>query len=353
MSIYVDIKKSMGNFSLSAKFEAENETMGLLGSSGCGKSMTLKCIAGIMTPDKGRIVLNDRVLFDSDRHINLMPQERKTGYLFQNYALFPHMTVEENIAVGIHGSKAEKKELVREKISSFYLSGLETRYPAQISGGQQQRVALARIFASEPDIIMLDEPFSALDSHLKWQIELETVKALEKYTGTILFVSHNRDEIYRLCERIAVIEHGHMESIHDKNEMFAAPKTLAASKLTGCKNHSRAKKIGEHELYAIDWDCSLKSATVVPDDLKYVGIRAHYLAMSDEGSIENLFSCRIERVIDDTFSMMILVTSNKEKNAGGEVVWQIDKDLWQTICHNGLPQELLLTMPADKLLLLG
>ncbi len=352
MSIYVDIKKSMGTFSLSAKFEAENEIMGLLGSSGCGKSMTLKCIAGIMTPDKGRIVLNDRVLFDSDKSINLMPQERKTGYLFQNYALFPHMTVAENIAVGIHGSKEMKQELVREKINAFYLSGLEARYPAQISGGQQQRVALARIFASEPDIIMLDEPFSALDSHLKWQIELETVKALEKYTGTILFVSHNRDEVYRLCKRIAVIEHGHMESIHDKSEMFAAPKTLAASKLTGCKNHSRAKKIGEHELYAIDWDCSLKSEAVVPDDLKYVGIRAHYLVMSAKETIENQLSCRVERVIEDTFSMMILVTSDKEKNTGGEIVWQIDKDLWQKICHNGLPQELSLTMPADKLLLL-
>ncbi|MBP2632027.1 MAG: ABC-type sulfate/molybdate transport system, ATPase component [Firmicutes bacterium] len=248
MSIYVDIKKSLGRFSLDVQVEAENEILGLLGASGCGKSMTLKCIAGIVKPDYGKIVVNDRVLFDSEKKINLTPQERKTGYLFQNYALFPHMTVEENIAVGIRRPKSEQEKIVKEKIATFYLDGLEKRYPGQISGGQQQRVALARIFASEPDIIMLDEPFSALDNHLKWQMELETMKVLENYKGTILFVSHSRDEVYRLCDRTAVISDGKLEVVCDKKEMFNSPKTLAASRLTGCKNHSRAEKIGDYQM---------------------------------------------------------------------------------------------------------
>ncbi|MDF2632452.1 MAG: ABC-type sulfate/molybdate transport system, ATPase component, partial [Caproiciproducens sp.] len=180
MSISVDITKTLGNFRLNVKFEAQDEILALLGASGSGKSMTLKCIAGVEKPDAGRIVLGGRVLFDSEQKINLSPQKRKTGYLFQHYALFPNMTVEENIAAGICAPKREKGEKIQEKIKAFYLNGLEKHYPSQISGGQQQRVALARILASEPEILMLDEPFSALDSYLRWQMEQEMSGVLEK-----------------------------------------------------------------------------------------------------------------------------------------------------------------------------
>ncbi len=164
MSLSVDIEKKLGAFHLRSKFEVPDETMALLGASGCGKSMTLKCIAGIVTPDRGRIVLGDRVLFDSEKKINLPPQQRKVGYLFQQYALFPNMSVEQNILCGIRsGDKAEKRCVLAEKIRMFRLEGLEKKHPAQLSGGQQQRVALARILCSEPEAILLDEPFSALD----------------------------------------------------------------------------------------------------------------------------------------------------------------------------------------------
>jgi molybdate transport system ATP-binding protein len=352
MAIYVDIQKSLGSFSLAIKFEAKDEILGLLGASGCGKSMTLKCIAGIIKPDAGKIILNNRVLFDSAQKINLTPQERKTGYLFQNYALFPHMTVAENIAVGIHQPKHDREKIVREKIAAFYLEGLEKRYPGQISGGQQQRVALARIFAAEPEIIMLDEPFSALDNHLKWQIELETMKVLEQYKGTIIFVSHSRDEVYRLCERTAVITNGKIEQISAKKKLFTNPETLASSRLTGCKNHSKAEKISDYTIRAIDWHCLLTSKKPVPDNINYVGVRAHYFEYLNpqESSPINCLNCKIERVIEDTFSMMIIVRNESELGLGSEIVWQVAKDEWQKICGRG--SNLSLKIPTDQLLFL-
>ena len=191
MSLYVDIEKRLGAFRLQSKFEVADETLALLGASGCGKSVTLKCIAGIMTPDRGRIVLNGRVLFDSEKRTDLTPQQRRVGYLFQQYALFPNMTVEQNILCGIRaGSRSEKRALAAEKLRMFRLEGLEKKYPAQLSGGQQQRVALARILCSEPQAILLDEPFSALDSYLKWNLELELSDLLAGFRGPILWVSH-------------------------------------------------------------------------------------------------------------------------------------------------------------------
>ena len=203
MSLYVDIEKRLGVFRLQSKFEVADETLALLGASGCGKSVTLKCIAGIMTPDRGRIVLNGRVLFDSEKKIDLTPQQRRVGYLFQQYALFPNMTVEQNILCGIRaGSRSEKRSLAAEKLRMFRLEGLEKKYPAQLSGGQQQRVALARILCSEPQAILLDEPFSALDSYLKWNLELELSDLLAGFRGPILWVSHDLGECYRNCQKV-------------------------------------------------------------------------------------------------------------------------------------------------------
>ena len=206
MSLYVDIEKRLGAFRLQSKFEVADETLALLGASGCGKSMTLKCIAGIVTPDRGRIVLNGRVLFDSEKSIDLTPQQRRVGYLFQQYALFPNMTVEQNILCGIReGRRSEKRALAAEKIRMFRLEGLEKKHPAQLSGGQQQRVALARILCSEPQAILLDEPFSALDSYLKWNLELELSDLLAGFRGPILWVSHDLGECCRNCQKVCVM----------------------------------------------------------------------------------------------------------------------------------------------------
>lgn len=167
MKLDVQIKKILRDFVLNVEFSVRDEVFTLLGASGCGKSMTLKMIAGIETPDAGRIILNGRTLFDSAKKINLPPQARRVGYLFQNYALFPNMTVSENILFAAVGTRDEKILRLKENLTRFELDGLEKSYPHELSGGQAQRVAFARVLASHAEILLLDEPFSALDSHLK------------------------------------------------------------------------------------------------------------------------------------------------------------------------------------------
>lgn len=194
MAVSVDIEKKLHGFTLKVKLESDGSPMGILGASGSGKSMTLRCIAGIQTPDSGRIVVNDKVLFDSEKKINLKPQERKVGYLFQNYALFPTMTVEKNIACGYRGDKKHLKAKVADYIERYQLNGLEKRYPGQLSGGQQQRVAIARAVVSNPKIILADEPTGNLDSKMGAEV-MELLHRLNKEDGrTIVMVTHNEEQ---------------------------------------------------------------------------------------------------------------------------------------------------------------
>ena len=205
MGITVDVKKKFGAFSLDIQFQSSASRIGILGASGCGKSMTLKSIAGIETPDEGEIIINETVVFDSRQKINVKPQKRNIGYLFQNYALFPTMTVAKNIAAGLKGTKQENQDRVREMIRRFQLEGLEERLPGELSGGQQQRVALARIMAYEPDVILLDEPFSALDAITKDAMHSWYLEIMEKIHLSTIFISHDIDEAIKLSDRIYIL----------------------------------------------------------------------------------------------------------------------------------------------------
>ena len=249
MSLIVDITRELGSFVLDAQFEAENGVTCLLGASGCGKSFTLKCIAGIEKPDRGHIELDGVVLFDSEKHINLPPQKRQVGYLFQNYALFPNMTVRQNILCGLNREKdREKKEKrLSEIIRLMQLDGLENHKPAQLSGGQQQRTALARILVNEPRMLMLDEPFSALDAHLRDSLKIELRDMLQEYGREVLMVTHSREEAYNMSRRIAVMDRGKLLCMKDTKELFADPGSVPAAVLTGCKNIAPARKVGEPE----------------------------------------------------------------------------------------------------------
>lgn len=275
MPVRVKIKKKLDNFCLDIDFQSTSRRIGILGASGCGKSMTLKSIAGIETPDEGEITVQGRTFFDRTRRINRKPQERKVGYLFQNYALFPTMTVEKNIAAGLRGSRKENEFRVREMVKKFRLEGLEKRLPGQLSGGQQQRAALARIMAYEPDMILLDEPFSALDMYLKDQLQREMVEMLEDYGGTVILVSHNRDEVYRFSEELLVIDQGRIVASGETEEIFKNPVNKEAARLTGCKNFSRVRRVDECTAEATDWGIMLHMERKIPDGTRWFGYRAH------------------------------------------------------------------------------
>lgn len=226
MALFVDIEKRLDAFDLHMQFEMQDEVLALLGGSGSGKSMTLKCIAGIEKPDRGKIVLDGRVLFDSEKHINLKPQERGVGYLFQQYALFPNMTVYQNITCGMKGAirrtgaRGMNLDMIRDIIDLVHLNGLEEKKPKQISGGEQQRVALARILVNQPDALLLDEPFSALDSALRKNLVRETYKLMKNYGKSVIFVTHDQKEAFRLSESVALIERGQITRKGSRDDIF-------------------------------------------------------------------------------------------------------------------------------------
>lgn len=343
MSLYVDIEKDLSSFTLKTKINQENGVLGFLGESGSGKSMTLKCIAGIERPSRGKIILNGRVLFDSEKGINLSTQDRKVGFLFQNYALFPHMTVTQNIQIGLEKlSKLEKDKITKEYINRLCLNGLEKRYPWQLSGGQQQRVALARALSTSPDILLLDEPFSALDYHLRSNMEKELIHILREYKGNIVFVTHNISEAYRVCDDIVVYNKGRAMPKRATADLFNNPKSLVEAKITGCKNISRAKRIDTNTIYAEDWGYTYKVDNEDPE-IKYVGIRAHHIEVIREKK-ENSNYYTIDNIVENPFSYTVCL-KNKEKKDYKKIQIDISKD----ICKFNVGDSILINFDREKL----
>ena len=325
MSLHVDIKKRLGSFVLESAFEQDGGVLGLLGASGCGKSMTLKCIAGIEKPDEGRIVLDGRVLYDSAARVNLPPQQRQVGYLFQNYALFPNMTVRQNIAVGLHREKDRRKREreLEDAIHLFQLDGLENHRPHQLSGGQQQRVALARILVNRPQLLMLDEPFSALDSHLRLRLQMELKERLSTFGRDVLMVTHSRDEAYHMCGRIAVMESGKIKIVKETKELFADPESICAAAITGCKNIASARKIGEYEVEVPDWGIRLTTAKPVRDDVTAVGIRAHYF---NTKTLQNRADVVYAGEMEEPFEVSVRFRWAGQRADTEPLLWRVSKE---------------------------
>lgn len=325
MSLSVDIEKRLGDFRLKVAFETAGGTLGLLGASGCGKSFTLKCIAGIETPDRGRIVLDGVTLFDSEQHIDLPPQKRKVGYLFQNYALFPNMTVRQNILCGLHDEKdkAKREQALREAIALMQLEGLEKHRPAQLSGGQQQRAALARILVSKPRLLMLDEPFSALDSHLREKLQLQMKELLASFGRDVLLVTHSRDEAYHMCSRIAVLDDGRLLSLTDTKNLFADPGSVSAAVLTGCKNIAAARKAGEYAVDVPEWGVQLRTVQPVRDGLKAVGIRAHYF---NAKAVQNRYAVEYLGEMEEPFEWIVQSRYKGQDPQAAPLWWRVPKD---------------------------
>lgn len=345
MELFVDIKKNLPGFTLNVQFEAGLDTLGLLGASGSGKSMTLRCIAGLEKPDKGRIALNRRVLFDSEKGINIPCRKRKIGFLFQNYALFPNMTVEENIGFALEDlDKKQRNSIVRQKIEMVKLEGLERRYPFQLSGGQQQRVGLARALTIEPEALLLDEPFSALDDHLRSHMVMQLMDTLSNYHGATLFVTHNMEEAYRICNKLVVLTDGRVEAQGDKEKLFQVPPTLATAQLTGCKNLSAAKCLSQNELEAVDWGVKLKTKDSLSKGLRHVGIRAHYIRLASENDKDNVFKCWPSFSSETPFRMTVYLSLGKKPSDPDDyqLQWDVSKEKWLEMQGRTLPWSICL-----------
>lgn len=311
----VDITKDLPSFNMKVQFQLEKGVLGLLGSSGSGKSMTLKCIAGIETPSSGIIRLGHKDFFNKKTKINLPSQKRKIGYLFQNYALFPNMNVLENIEIGlISNNKAANSLLSKEYIERLGLKDLEAQYPWQLSGGQQQRVALGRALITEPDILLLDEPFSALDYHLRLNMEKELLSILKTFNGQVIFVTHDIEEAYRISDNIVVFDKGIATLSRDKNDLFKNPRTLAEATLTGCKNISKATKIDPHTIYAENWGIEYHFTKKIPDSISHMGIRAHYIEIMSSNEDEDTYPFIVENIIENPFDFSVYVrTLNNDR----------------------------------------
>ena len=297
----VNIHKKLKEFDLDVNFELKKRRLGILGPSGCGKSMTLKSIAGIVDPNDGVISLitdEETIYFDSNKKINLKPQKRNVGYLFQNYALFPNMTVEENVAIGL--SKNDKK-IVSEMIKRFHLEGLEKRYPRQLSGGQQQRVALARILAYGPDVVLLDEPFSAMDAFLKEQLRLELANLLKDFEGFSILVTHDRDEAFQFCDELIVLDKGKIIAKGDTSEIFENPRKVQVARLTGCKNISKIEIIDDYHLKSVDWGVEFEVSEKISPNITHMGIRAHEKPFEWEITLANGLWWKVDKKIHEHY----------------------------------------------------
>ena len=336
----VNIFKKLKEFDLEVDFELKQKRLGILGPSGCGKSMTLKSVAGIVNPDKGVVSLTsdeETVYFDSNRKINLKPQKRNVGYLFQNYALFPNMTVEENVASGL--SKGSDNKIVSEMIKRFHLEGLEKRYPRQLSGGQQQRVALARILAYGPDVILLDEPFSAMDTFLKEQLRIELVNSLKDFDGFSIMVTHDRDEAFQFCDELIVLDEGKIIAKGDIYEIFENPKRVQVARLTGCKNISRIEIIDDFHLRSLDWGVDFEVSERISPDITHIGIRAHDFSAAEKDDVN---------VMDTIDSTLLEMPFEWEVTLANGLWWKYDKQIDN---HEFTVPEYIKVDPKDIILL--
>ncbi len=288
--LVAEFEKRLSSFTLSVSIRAEG-AIAIAGPSGCGKSVTLKCIAGIMKPDSGYIEYNGHVLFDSEKHVDLPPQKRRIGYLFQNYALFPDMTVRENILAGLGWEKdrMRREEELMSAVSLLHLEHVMDSKPHELSGGEAQRTALARMIVNRPDLMLFDEPFSALDVFLREEIKAEFMEIMEGLGGDYVLVTHSMDEAYSLSSSLLIMDHGAVIRQGRTEDVFSDPESVRAARITGYRNIEKAWSDGKH-LHVPSWGMTCEYSG---KDAIGAAVMAGDLHVSEEG-----YPARIVRKID-------------------------------------------------------
>jgi molybdate transport system permease protein len=347
------VEKQLENFDLNVELKAGKGAVGLLGASGAGKTMTLRMIAGIVKPDRGRIVLNGRVLFDGATGQNVPAARRRVGVVFQDYALFPHKTVAENVGFGLSVlPRSEQRARIQYQLKRMQIDELADRYPAEISGGQRQRTAIARCLAIEPDALLFDEPFAALDPHLRRQMEEQLRETLADYSGAVVFVTHDMEEAFRFCTDLLVLDAGRVIASGPKHELFERPQSVVAARLTGCKNIVAARRIAADRIAVDAWNCELQTAERVPDGLTHLGMRSHQIRFGSELSGENTFPCWLVSTSEAPHEMTLYLRLHSQPEPVDKPHLQADvpKELWRTLSTQAQPWRIKL--PPDRLLLL-
>lgn len=314
------IRKDFKKFSLDVDFKMENETLGFLGASGSGKSLTLKCIAGLIRPDSGKIILNGRTLFDSEKKINLKPQDRRVGYLFQDYALFPNFTVEENVRTGLREDRD-----ISDKLKEMHIYHIKDKFPKYISGGEKQRTALCRILVNKPDILLLDEPFSALDEFLKNSIEAEVLNIINRYDLKTILVSHSKDEAYRICDNIISITKGHSAKKKTTKDFFARPDSLTEAKLIGINNFTSFRETSPGKYFANNWGIEISADKL--DTSSLYAIRSKDITVSKNKEFNNSYKLDKFRLVENIDSYTIIYNGDQEKYDNISI--SLDKEVYQ------------------------
>jgi molybdate transport system permease protein len=352
-TLEINVEKSLENFRLAVQLRTGRSALGLLGASGAGKSMTLRMIAGVATPGKGRIVLDGRVLFDSASGQNIPPARRRIGVVFQDYALFPHMTVAENVAFGLHElSAAERAARVRLHLNKMHIGELANRYPKQISGGQRQRVAIARCMAIKPGALLLDEPFAALDPHLRRQMEEQLRATLRGYGGVVIFVTHDMEEAFRFCTELLVLDSGQVIASGPKHALFEQPRSVVTARLTGCKNIVAATLTDVSHIAVEEWGCNLTLAAPHAAAIRHVGYRSHHFRFQQSAVGENVFPCWQLETSEAPHEMTLYLRLHHEPQPGDPPHLQADipKEQWRVLSDQPQPWKIQID-PARLLLL--
>lgn len=350
----VKLKKILPDFNLDIDFVVDHEILSIVGPSGSGKTMTLKAIAGLANLPEGYIALNGRVLFDSKKGINTSPQQRKVGFVQQNYALFPHMTVFENVSFGIMNlPPKERLEKVRNLLEMVGLPNHGRRYPSQLSGGQQQRVAMARALAPEPEIILLDEPFSALDDLTKKELSQELMTLHKTFHCDIIFVTHSLTEAYRLGSRIGVYDNGKLLQLDEKEKVFNQPLDEKVALLTGAKNLFRGTVLSidnnQAQIKLLDIGSTVRLFIPADKSLQlnqqiFVGIRPENIRFYNQPG-ENTALLNVDRISDGITTVTYQLSSPAH-----DITISLEAEVSKTeVFHPGLNQSVNVFLAPEKL----
>jgi molybdate transport system permease protein len=357
MALDVQIEKKLPDFELDVAFSVSEAPLSILGASGAGKTMLLRCIAGLEQPGRGRVLLNGRVLFDSDQGIRVPARQRRIGMVFQHYALFPHRTVAENIAFGLLDlSREEQAARLSTLIARTHLEGLAERYPRALSGGEQQRTALARALAIDPEALLLDEPLSSLDTHLRSQVEAQLQETFAAYRRPTLLVTHNIEEAYRLGEQLLVLSRGKVAAFGPKEEVFKRPPTREVAQLTGCKNFSRASMNADGSVEALDWNCRLRVEQTISKPPAFLGIRAHHIDFLESMPVgapsENVSPCWLVRTSETPFRITLYLSFRQQvtESSAYDLQAEVFKEKWQRF--RSLPYPWHVRLSPDSLFLM-